>query len=178
MNDGVRRRGRATTVCIDMAAAWHARVMADEVVGHAFNHGFHPPAHPNGWPRTGRKRSVVRTTTRRRSATRPQSCACTGGNGPHEEMDRRAIECFDGGRWSTSASTGTSGSERCSTPTSRGRPRPRCPAITARRRRAGRLADPPVVLGTARPARRDRRWWSLRCRARPSRCGSCAGSRA
>src|SRR4029450_8039191 len=30
--DGLRR----------LAAAWHARVMADEVVSHAFSHGFHP----------------------------------------------------------------------------------------------------------------------------------------
>src|SRR5579871_3500263 len=25
-----------------LAAAWHRRVMADEVVSHAFSHGFHP----------------------------------------------------------------------------------------------------------------------------------------
>ena len=25
-----------------LADAWHARVMADEVVSHAFSHGFHP----------------------------------------------------------------------------------------------------------------------------------------
>ena len=25
-----------------LASAWHARVMADEVVSHAFSHGFHP----------------------------------------------------------------------------------------------------------------------------------------
>jgi hemoglobin len=25
-----------------LAEAWHARVMADEVVSHAFSHGFHP----------------------------------------------------------------------------------------------------------------------------------------
>ena len=25
-----------------LAAAWHSRVMADEVVSHAFSHGFHP----------------------------------------------------------------------------------------------------------------------------------------
>jgi hemoglobin len=25
-----------------LAAAWHARVMADEVVSHAFSHGFEP----------------------------------------------------------------------------------------------------------------------------------------
>jgi truncated hemoglobin YjbI len=31
-DDGLRR----------LADAWHRRVMADDVVGHAFSHGFHP----------------------------------------------------------------------------------------------------------------------------------------
>lgn len=28
-----------------LASAWHRRVMADEVVSHAFSHGFHPDHH-------------------------------------------------------------------------------------------------------------------------------------
>ena len=77
-----------------LAGAWHARVMADEVVGHAFSHGFHPEhterlaaywAEALGGPTTysdtyGDESSVVRLHS---------------GNGPHEEMDRRAIACFD-----------------------------------------------------------------------------------
>jgi hemoglobin len=77
-----------------LASAWHARVMADEVVGHAFSHGFHPAhsqrlaaywAEALGGPTTysdsyGDETPVVRTHS---------------GNGPHEEMDRRAIGCFD-----------------------------------------------------------------------------------
>ena len=47
-----------------LAEAWHSRVMADEIVGHAFSHGFHPQhserlaaywaecGHLN-WPRLG-----------------------------------------------------------------------------------------------------------------------------
>ena len=27
---------------VRLAEAWHARVIADEVVSHAFSHGFHP----------------------------------------------------------------------------------------------------------------------------------------
>src|SRR3954453_5259746 len=79
---------------LDLARAWHARVMADEVVGHAFSHGFHPRhterlaaywAEALGGPTTysetyGDETSVVRMHS---------------GNGPHEEMDRRAIACFD-----------------------------------------------------------------------------------
>lgn len=77
-----------------LAAAWHARVMADEVVSHAFSHGFHPEhaerlaaywVEALGGPMTfsteyGDETSVVRMHS---------------GNGPHDEMDRRAIACFD-----------------------------------------------------------------------------------
>ena len=77
-----------------LARAWHARVMADEVVSHAFSHGYHPEhserlaaywAEALGGPVTytgiyGDETSVVRIHS---------------GNGPHEEMDRRAIACFD-----------------------------------------------------------------------------------
>ena len=77
-----------------LAGAWHARVMADEVVSHAFSHGFHekhterlaaywaealggPPTYSDAY---GDETSVVRMHS---------------GNGLHEEMDRRAIACFD-----------------------------------------------------------------------------------
>jgi hemoglobin len=77
-----------------LAEAWHARVMADELVSHAFSHGFHPEhserlaaywAEALGGPAAysaacGNETSVVRMHS---------------GNGPHEEMDRRAIGCFD-----------------------------------------------------------------------------------
>jgi hemoglobin len=77
-----------------LAAAWHSRVMADEVVSHAFSHGFSPDhtervaaywAEALGGPATysdtyGDETSVVRIHS---------------GNGPHEEMDRRAIACFE-----------------------------------------------------------------------------------
>jgi hemoglobin len=76
-----------------LAEAWHARVMADEVVNHAFSHGFHPHhgerlaaywAEALGGPPTystnhGDETFVVRLHS---------------GNGPHEEMDHRAITCF------------------------------------------------------------------------------------
>ena len=77
-----------------LAHAWHQRVMADEVVSHAFSHGFHPQHTERlaaywgeawGGPATyselyGDESSVVRIHS---------------GNGVHEEMDRRAIACFD-----------------------------------------------------------------------------------
>jgi hemoglobin len=83
--DGLRR----------LAAAWHERAVADEVVGHAFSHGFHPQhtdrlaaywAEALGGPTEysrlyGDETSVVRIHS---------------GNGPHDDMDQRAIACFDG----------------------------------------------------------------------------------
>jgi hemoglobin len=77
-----------------LAHAWHARVMADDVVSHAFSHGFHPDHSQRlaaywgealGGPATysatcGNETAVVRIHS---------------GNGPHDEMDRRAIDCFD-----------------------------------------------------------------------------------
>jgi hemoglobin len=76
-----------------LAHAWHKRVLADEVVAHAFSHGFHPQhtdrlaaywAEAWGGPemytgQIGSESSVVRMHS---------------GNGEHEEMDRRAIQCF------------------------------------------------------------------------------------
>jgi hemoglobin len=76
-----------------LAHAWHARVMADEEVSHAFSHGYRPDhserlaaywAEALGGPplysqRYGDETSVVRIHS---------------GNGAHETMDRRAIACF------------------------------------------------------------------------------------
>lgn len=82
--DGLRR----------LAHAWHHRVLEDEIVAHAFSHGFRPDhserlatywAEALGGPSAysdsyGDETSVVRIHS---------------GNGEHEEMDRRAIACFD-----------------------------------------------------------------------------------
>jgi len=77
-----------------LAQAWHERVMADEVVAHAFSHGFHPDHSERlaaywgealGGPPTYSTRFGDETTVVRMHS----------GNGPHIEMDRRAIACFD-----------------------------------------------------------------------------------
>ena len=82
--DGMRR----------LAEAWHRRVLADEEVGHPFRHGVHPEhterlaaywTEALGGPSLysdsyGDETSVVRIHS---------------GNGEHDEMNRRAIACFD-----------------------------------------------------------------------------------
>ena len=82
------------TGLLALAHAWHERVMADEVVSHAFSHGFNadhterlaayfvealggPPRYSQSY---GDETDVVRIHS---------------GNGVHTEMDERAIACFD-----------------------------------------------------------------------------------
>jgi hemoglobin len=79
---------------LSLAAAWHARVLADELVSHAFSHGYQPDhtdrlaayweealGGPSRYSDTYRDETwVVRLHS---------------GNGPHDDMDRRAIACFD-----------------------------------------------------------------------------------
>jgi hemoglobin len=77
-----------------LAQAWHERVLADEIVSHAFHHGIRedhterlaaywaealggPAAYPE---RYGTEKLVVRLHS---------------GQGEHEEMNRRAVEWFD-----------------------------------------------------------------------------------
>ena len=78
-----------------VAHAWHERVLADPVVSHAFRHGFREDhterlaaywAEVLGGPTTysqtmGDESEVVRTHS---------------GNGPHDDMDQRAVDCFAG----------------------------------------------------------------------------------
>jgi hemoglobin len=77
-----------------LAHAWHELVLADDVVAHAFSHGFHPDHTARlaaywaealgGPPRYSTDLGDETTVVRMHS-----------GNGPHEEMDRRAVACFD-----------------------------------------------------------------------------------
>jgi hemoglobin len=77
-----------------LAHAWHARCLADPIVSHAFSHGVHPQhterlaaywAEALGGPPAyssslGDESAVVRMHS---------------GNGEHDEMDARAIACFE-----------------------------------------------------------------------------------
>jgi hemoglobin len=92
--DSVFEAAGCTDGLLRLAEAWHSRVLDDEIVSHAFSHGFHPEhsrrlaaywAEALGGPALftgsyGDETSVVRMHS---------------GNGSHPEMDRRAIACFD-----------------------------------------------------------------------------------
>lgn len=44
-----------------LAGAWHARVLADAVVSHAFSRGYHPHDTEHGWPPTAEALGVPAT---------------------------------------------------------------------------------------------------------------------
>jgi hemoglobin len=77
-----------------LAEAWHARVMADEVVSHAFSHGFHPQ-HSERLAAYWAEALGGPTTYSDKYGSETEVVRMHSGNGPHEEMDRRAIACFD-----------------------------------------------------------------------------------
>jgi hemoglobin len=77
-----------------LAEAWHSRVMADEVVSHAFSHGFHPQ-HDERLAAYWAEALGGPTTYSDTYADETWVVRMHSGNGPHEEMDRRAIACFD-----------------------------------------------------------------------------------
>jgi hemoglobin len=77
-----------------LADAWHKRVMAYDVVAHAFSHGVHPQ-HVDRlagyWAEAlGGAATYSETYGDETTVVKMHS-----GNGEHEEMNRRAIACFD-----------------------------------------------------------------------------------
>jgi hemoglobin len=79
---------------LSLAAAWHARVMADEGVSHAFSHGFHPD-HTERLAAYWAEALGGPTTYSREYGDETAVVRIHSGNGRHEDMDRRAIACFD-----------------------------------------------------------------------------------
>ena len=79
---------------LGVANAWHARVMADEVVSHAFSHGFHPE-HSQRLAAYWGESLGGPTTYTDRYGDETFVARLHSGNGVHEEMDRQAIACFD-----------------------------------------------------------------------------------
>ncbi|GAB3243899.1 group II truncated hemoglobin [Nocardioides dilutus] len=78
---------------VALAHAWHERCLADPVVSHAFSHGFHPD-HTQRlaayWAEAlGGPASYTSSIQDQSTVVRMHS-----GNGPHDEMDRRAMACF------------------------------------------------------------------------------------
>jgi len=79
---------------LSLARAWHARVMADEIVSHAFSHGYHP-AHTERLAAYWAEAMGAPTAYSEAYGDESSVVRMHSGNGPHEEMDDRAIACFD-----------------------------------------------------------------------------------
>ena len=77
-----------------LAEAWHVRVMADEVVSHAFSHGFHPQ-HSERLAAYWGEALGGPATYSEEYGDETQVVRIHSGNGVHDDMDRRAIACFD-----------------------------------------------------------------------------------
>jgi len=77
-----------------LAEAWHRRVLEDPVVSHAFRNGTRPDHTPRlaaYWAESlGGPDLYSRAYGDQSAVVRRHS-----GNGVHEEMDTRAVDCFD-----------------------------------------------------------------------------------
>ena len=82
------------TGLIALARAWHERVMADECVSHAF-HGGALPDHAERLAAYWGQALGGPTTYTDRYGSESTVVLIHSGNGAHEEMDERAIACFD-----------------------------------------------------------------------------------
>jgi hemoglobin len=77
-----------------LANAWHARVLGDEVVSHAFSHGYHQQ-HTERLAAYWEEALGGPTTYSDQHGDETLVVRMHSGNGLHEEMDKRAIACFD-----------------------------------------------------------------------------------
>jgi len=78
---------------VALAHAWHERCLADPVVSHAFSHGYHPDHTArlaSYWAEAlGGPVDYTASVMDQSEVVRMHS-----GNGPHDDMDRRALDCF------------------------------------------------------------------------------------
>lgn len=79
---------------LKLAAAWHQRVMGDEIVSHAFSHGYHPQHTERLAAYWGEALGGPKRYTEDYS-DETEMVRLHSGNGLHHEMDERAIACFD-----------------------------------------------------------------------------------
>lgn len=90
-----------------LAEAWHRRVLADEVVSHAFSHGFRDDHTPRLAAYFEEALGGPPSYTER-YADESHVVRLHSGNGEHTDMDNRAIRCWD----EALADVGLDGDER------------------------------------------------------------------
>ena len=77
-----------------LAHAWHERVLADEVVSHAFSHGFHPQ-HTERLAAYWAEALGGPTTFSERYGDETRSSACTAATDPTRRWTGGRSTCFD-----------------------------------------------------------------------------------
>jgi len=84
--------GGAATVRA-LAEAWHARCLADPILAHPFEHGIHPH-HTERLAAYFAQQLGGPTTFTDAIGTYADVARRHSGNGPHEQMDGRAVAAF------------------------------------------------------------------------------------
>ena len=77
-----------------LAHAWHERVLADEIVAHAFHHGFREDHSERLAAYWVEQLGGPAAYTDGLGGTHREVVWMHSGNGEHHEMDRRAEQCF------------------------------------------------------------------------------------
>jgi hemoglobin len=77
-----------------LAHAWHERVLADEVVSHAFSHGYREDHTERLAAYWGQQLGGPPAFTEGLGGAHAEVLRLHSGNGEHREMNRRAETCF------------------------------------------------------------------------------------
>jgi len=78
-----------------LAHAWHERALADPVVSHAFSHGYREDHTERLAAYWGQQLGGPPAFTERLGGDHAEVLRLHSGNGEHDELDERAIACFD-----------------------------------------------------------------------------------
>jgi hemoglobin len=80
---------------LSLARAWHARCMADEVMSHPFSHPGQHPQHLERLAAYWGEALGGPAAFTGSLADETHVVRLHAGNGEHDEMNRRAVACFD-----------------------------------------------------------------------------------
>ena len=94
MTDSVYDAMGGADAVLRLAHAWHVRVLADEVVGHAFSHGFRDDHTERLAAYWGEQLGGPATFSGELGGDQSTVLRMHSGKGEHHEMDRRAEACF------------------------------------------------------------------------------------
>ena len=95
MQPSVFEAAGGTPAFLALAHAWHQRCLDDPVVSHAFSHPGQHPQHLERLAAYWAEALGGPATYTETMADHSHVARLHAGNGEHEDMDRRAIACFE-----------------------------------------------------------------------------------